>query len=117
MIPGAAAQVSGQAFNNLLPTGSGIIFEQAVSGHDHARSAEAALDGRQVDKGLLDGVEFSFFGQSFDGQDRPSPDLAHGNQTGIYGPPVQKDRTGPAFSYPAAFLDPEQAEVFPQHGQ
>jgi hypothetical protein len=64
-----AAQVAVHMFDNLTPRRLRSIQQQAVSIHNHSRSAVPALKGIVLDEGLLQGVKLTVFGQTFNGGD------------------------------------------------
>src|SRR3990172_6167843 len=69
VIAGAAAEVAGQTVADLRLPGVGIIAEQAVGRHDHARRAVAALQAVLVPEGGLQGVELLALLQGLDRHD------------------------------------------------
>src|ERR1051326_1539812 len=69
LIAGAAADIAFDAVADLVVSRIGIALDDLFGGHDHARSAEAALGGVLVPEGILHGIEAAVFGESFDGED------------------------------------------------
>ena len=115
LIPCAAAQMPGYELAKLLPRVLSSAVYKFHSGQNQTRRAEAALDGRFVDEGLLNFVELSRRTlESFDGQDVLAF-CPHGQiEAGIHGCPINQDRTGPALTDPAASLDGGQVQPVSQ---
>jgi hypothetical protein len=65
LVASTAADVALQPFANLGLAGVGVIFEQLVGSHNHARGAEAALQAMFLPEAFLNGMQFAFRGQSF----------------------------------------------------
>ena len=65
-VTGAAAEIPGEAFLNLVQGWLWILIEQVVSGEDHAGSADAALRAAAFEEALLNGVELLVRGDAFD---------------------------------------------------
>ena len=82
-VASAAAEVSGEAFLNLLHGGVRVLVEEMVGGEDHAWSTDAALGSAFFEKTLLDGVEFFFVGHTFDGDDLCAFGLQDGDEAGV----------------------------------
>ncbi len=55
-VAGAAAEISGEAFFNLLKRRIGVLLEEGHRGEDHAGGADAALGSPMVEECLLDGI-------------------------------------------------------------
>src|SRR5713101_839231 len=66
LITCAAAAVAFETLANLCFGRVGVVLEQLVRGHNHAWGAEAALQAMLLPEPLLDRVQASFGGQSFD---------------------------------------------------
>src|SRR6266567_3569398 len=66
LIACAAADVAFETLANLCFGRIGIVLEQLVRGHNHARGAEATLQAMLFPESLLDRVQAAFRGQSFD---------------------------------------------------
>jgi len=66
----AAAEVARKGLTDLEFAGGGIGSQERHSRHDHAVQAVAALRGLRLDKGLLNRMGSTVFGQSFQGCDR-----------------------------------------------
>ena len=111
LIPCTAAEMPGYELAKLLPCVPSSAVYKFHSGQNQARRTEAALDGCFIDEGLLNFVELSRRTlESFDGQDVLAL-CPHGQvEAGIHGSPINQDRTGPAFTDPAASLDGGQVQ-------
>ena len=91
---------------------------EAGRGHDHARGAEAALEGLRLDKRLLHGVEAALFGrQPFDRGDLPVGNPKRGHQAAVHRGPVEPHRAGPAIALVAPLLDAEPAQPAQERAQ
>ena len=76
LVAGAAAKIAVQTFANFVVCGVRVTFQNLPGNHDHARRAEAALQGVFVPESFLHGVQdllairaVSGGGQAFNGQD------------------------------------------------
>jgi hypothetical protein len=69
IIGAAPAKILIHAFDDLRPTEFGISEKQAIGFQDHARRAEATLDGPMLNERFLQRMEFSVIYQSFNGDD------------------------------------------------
>src|SRR5260370_17990273 len=74
LIPSAPAQVTGQPLPHVGLGGPGVLREQGVSRHHHARDAETALDRAFGQEGVLEHAEPSAILQTLDGD---HPGLVH----------------------------------------
>ena len=115
LIPCAAAEMPGYELAKLFPCVLSSAVYKFHSGQNQAWRTETALDGRFIDEGLLNFVELSRRAlESFDGQDVLAF-CPHGQiEAGIHGCPINQDRTGPAFTDPAASLDRSQIQPVSQ---
>src|SRR5437588_11240743 len=66
LVTGAAANVALKGLANLGFARVGIVLEQLVGGHNHARGAETALEAMFLPEALLNGMQATFSGQSLD---------------------------------------------------
>jgi hypothetical protein len=114
-IAGAAADVAREAFADLSVRRIRVSVEEFQRGHDHARSADAALGGSVSDEGLLDVVESGSFGDAFDGLNAGALDLQDRDETTVHEPSVEHDGTGAALPFPAAFLGSGEAQVLAEN--
>jgi hypothetical protein len=88
-----------------------LFFAERGPGHDHARSAEAALEGLRIQKGLLHRVQRTVLRQSFD-RGYFAPGGAEGrHQTRVNRSAVEPHGAGAAITGVAALLDTEHAPV------
>src|SRR5712691_941357 len=69
LVAGAAADIAFETCTNLFFSRVGIVFEQVIRGHNHARRAEAALQPVLLPEAFLDRMETSLRGQPLDGGD------------------------------------------------
>src|SRR5271156_1937276 len=65
LVPGTAAQISGNPPTNLLLTGVRVLAQQGIGRHQHARRAEAALETMLFLESLLQRMELTILHQSF----------------------------------------------------
>ena len=96
--------------------GFGILGQKGFGAHDHARSAEAALDGSRLTEGFCEYVLFPL-GESLYGKDIGILDFRDQKGTGSHGLSVDYDRTGPACALRAPVLDRCQVQVIPKETQ
>ena len=64
LVAGAAAQVAGQRPADVLLGGVGVLVEQGLGGHHHARGAEPALQAVLLPEALLQRVQLAGAGQA-----------------------------------------------------
>jgi hypothetical protein len=111
-VAGAAAEVAVEAFLNLYQCGLRMFVEEMVGGEDHAGSADAALGSALLEEALLDGVEFFFVGEAFDGGDFGAFGLEYRDEAGVDEFAVHQDGAGAALAFAAAFLGSGEVKVF-----
>lgn len=70
VVPGATAQVALDAVADLVLTRVVVVLEERNGAHDHARSAEAALESVTLPESDLYGVEFVPIRYTFDRPNR-----------------------------------------------
>ena len=114
LVAGAAADVTAEAFADLVAAGVRIGAQRRGGGHDHAGYAIAALAGAGLDEGALEDGRQRTLGQAFDGLDRGAVDLGGGHQAGLDQTAVDEHRTGAAFARAAAFLGAGQVQLVAQ---
>jgi hypothetical protein len=68
-VAGAPAQVAGDRVTNLIVAGSGVFFQERVSGHQHSGSAEAALQPMLLKEAVLEWIQFAVLFETFDSSD------------------------------------------------
>ena len=112
----AAAKIARQALDDIVARRFGIVPQQGLGAHDHARDAEPALGGAGFQKCFLQRMQRSAVaGQPFDGHNL----LAFGPM-GIElaahdGLIAEKDEAAAALAVVARLLGPGQVEVVAQH--
>ena len=73
----------------------GILIQQRLGCQNHSRSAKAALQGKLVNKGLLDRVECAIRpGQPFNRQDTAIADFISKEGAGAHRKGIDQDRAG-----------------------
>jgi hypothetical protein len=111
-IAGAAAEVAGETFADLVYRRVRRPVEEVLGGEDHAGGADAALRPAFFEEALLDGSEAAVgICEAFDGEDVGSVGLQGGNQAGVDELAVKEDGAGAALAFAAAFLDAGEAEI------
>src|SRR6185436_11895786 len=75
LISRASAHVAFEPMANLFVGWFGIVFEQLVRRHNHAWRAEAALQTVLVPERLLQGMQLTVLGETFDGRNRAAVGL------------------------------------------
>ena len=114
-VAGTTAKIAHECPANLLFAGSRVFVKKPLGREDHPRRTKAALDGALFQKGLLYGVQCVPIREPFNREDILALDSHRQDEAGIHGPPVDEDRTGPAFSPTAPFLDSCQIKSVTQH--
>ena len=91
-------------------------FQNLHGGHDEARRAEAALNGRFLDKGLLNVGQFAVgAGETFQGADVLALGPDGQIDAGVEGFPVDDHVAGAALAHLTALFDRVQGEVVAEH--
>lgn len=112
----AAADIALQRLNDLLIAGFGVCLQEADTAHDHSRSAVGALEGVEIQEGLLHGVKLTVFFEAFDGGDRLHY-FAEQNLAGTPRRPADQDRARAALPFTAAVFCAGEAEFVAQNGE
>jgi hypothetical protein len=110
-VAGAATEVSGESFFDLLHGGVRVLGEEMVGGEDHAGSADAALGSALFEETLLDWVESFFVSDAFDGGDLGAFGLEDWDEAGVDEFAVHQDGAGAALAFAAAFFRAGEVEV------
>ena len=97
--------------------GIGIFFQERLRLHDESRSTDPTLQGRIIQERILERVERSVAGHSFNRLDLGPLDFHGQNQAAHDGPAVQMDRAGAAVAVGAAFLRTRHIEIVAQSFQ
>ena len=113
----AAAKVVFHAVDDLLPGKSRVPEQHRVGVHDHARCAEAALDGAGFGKSGLQWMEFFSLRQAFDGGHFLAAHFADGQQAGTNRIFSYDNGAGAAQASAAAVFRPGKPQVRAQHPQ
>jgi hypothetical protein len=91
-----------------------VGIQQRLCRKDHARSAEAALNGTRLVKGTLYRVQFPSVGEAFDSCNLMSVRIRCKRQTGKNRLTVKQHRAGAAVAKIASLFGPGQTESLPQ---
>src|SRR5712691_989908 len=110
LVAGAAAQVAGKRPAHVFLGGVGILREQRLGGHHHARRAEPALQPVLLLEALLQRVQLAGGGQALDGTDLVPVDLDGQHGAGLHRPAVDQDRARAAVRRVAAHVRAGQGE-------
>jgi hypothetical protein len=97
-VAGAAAEVSGEAFFDLVEGGVGVFVEEMMRGEDHAGGADAALRAAFFQEALLDRVKVAVGEDAFDGGDMRVVGLQGGDKAGVDEFSVDEDGAGSALA-------------------
>src|SRR6266436_7372585 len=92
----------------------GMLSQQVLRSHQHARRAIAALQRVAIAKGGLQVGDFAAIGQAFDGLDRPAVGLHREHQAGSDDFIVYPHRAGAAHAMLATDMRSRQMQMFPQ---
>src|SRR3989440_2617338 len=110
LVAGAAAQVAGQRPADVLLGGVGVLLEQRLGRHHHARRAEPALQPVLLPEAFLQRVQLAGGGQALDGADLVPVGLDSQHRAGLDRAPVDQHGAGAAVGGVAAHVGPGQAE-------
>src|SRR5690606_24344550 len=113
-VAGAPAQVALQALADLGLARVGVVAEQVDGGHQHARSAVAALQGVPAVERPLQRVPPPVAGQALDGADLAAVGLGGQDRAALHGQPVHEDGARTAAAGVAADLGVGLADVPPR---
>src|SRR6202790_325270 len=97
-IAGAAAEVAGEGFADLVAGGICVLFGQGFWGDQDCGGAVAALGCAQVGEGVLQRMEVAVFAEAFHGEDALVVAFECEEQAGEDGLAVKKDGAGAAFA-------------------
>ena len=112
-IAGAAADVIAQGVGDLLPGRAGVLVQQGLGAHDHARDAETALHGPCLAKGI--GVRVLFkVRKAFHRQDGFALHAVGLLDAAFDGLAVDEDGAGAASAFAATVLHRGQVQGVPQ---
>ena len=114
LIAGAAAKIPAHSLTDFLPCRLCVAPDEVRCREDHARRAEAALDGSILDKGFLQGMEFLPGRDAFDGGDTTAFELGCQHQARECALAVDKDGACAAFPCAASFLRPCKVQILPE---
>src|SRR5579875_83787 len=94
LIAGAAADIALESLADFFFCGIGVILEQLIRGHNHARCAEATLQTVLLPETFLDGVQASLGCQSLDGRYLAAIRLHSQGRTGFNGFAIEQNGAG-----------------------
>ena len=114
VIARAAAQIAFQLVANGFFARIWIALSQVDRTHDHARRAEAALQGMMFAEGFLHRVQFAVLGEAFDGDYLGTLRLRSEDGTGFYALAVDMDDAGAALAGIAANMGAGELKAFTQ---
>ena len=112
---GAAAEIAGKAFSDLRHGRVRIDGEQLSSRHQHAGRTDAALSAAALEERLLQRVQFSIDGETFNGLDARAFGLQHGHKTAIYEFAIHAHGAGATLAFAASLLGASEVQIFAQH--
>ena len=110
LVAGAAAQIARQAFADLVVGRERIFLDQIGRGHQHARRAEAALQGVMLVERLLQRVQLPMRAEALDRLDAAAVGLHREHQAGAHAVAVDQHRAGAAHAVLAADMGAGQPE-------
>jgi len=94
-----------------------LLGSERGRGHDHARGAEAALEGVRVKERLLHGMDRAVRREALDGRDPAAGRTISRHQAGMERHAVEPDRAGAAIAGVTAFLHPEGTALAQERAQ
>jgi hypothetical protein len=112
LIAGAAAEVSLDAVPNLVFAWIRVVVEQLLDRHDHARSAEPALQPVLVPKRFLDGVHVAIARHPFDRRDLQAVRLHREDRARLHRAPFEHHRASAAHRRLASDMRSRQLKIF-----
>src|SRR6516162_8131703 len=110
LVAGAAAQVAGQRPAHVFLGGVGVLVEQRLGGHHHARGAEPALQAVLLLEALLQRVQLAGGGQALDGADLVPVGLDGQHGARLHRAPVDQHGARAAVGGVASHVGAGQAE-------
>ena len=110
-----AAEVTVHALDDLGTRGMRSVQQQAVSVHDHAGGAVAALQGIVVDEGLLQRMQLAVRGQALDRGDVLARHVLCFERAGAYGLLLDDDGARAAQTLTTSILGAGQSQVVAEH--
>src|SRR5215472_2255547 len=110
LVAGAAAQVAGQRPAHVFLGGVGVLVEQRLGGHHHARGAEPALQAVLLLEALLQWVQLAGGGQALDGADLVPVGLDGQHGARLHRAPVDQHGARAAVGGVASHVGAGQAE-------
>ena len=113
LVAGATADVALDGLGDHGARGVGLAAAQGRSAHDHARDAEAALNGAGDAEGIDERL-LLLLGEALDGHDVVALGELGGEDAGLDGLVVNNDGAGAAGALGAAVLDARELEVVTQ---
>src|SRR5262245_34813728 len=113
-VTGAATQVAREGVTDVRHRWVRILIQQPLGRHNHAGTAEAALERPFLLVGFLDGMEAIHSRKAFDGQHVAAVRLPCQHQARVHELAVDNDRAGAAIADVASELGARQIETFPQ---
>src|SRR6266568_4525918 len=116
-IPGAAAQVAGDCFPDLVPRGVRILVQQSLRSYQNGWCAIAALRCTKIGESILQRVKISVFAEALDSQDLFSATLEREHQARKNGFAIQKDGASATFSELTAVFCARVTEILAQYLQ
>lgn len=112
-VTGAPAQIALQRGGQIRPS---FAIERR-GGHDHARSAKAALESLRPEKRLLHGMQIAIAREALNGRHVAVRRAESRNQAAMHRLPVEPDSASAAIAAVATFLDAEPAKVADKSSQ
>ncbi len=111
-VAGAAAEIAGESFADLIACGMRILVEQGFCGDKDGGRAVTALRGAEIGEGLLQGMQLAVGAEAFYGQDFFSLAFEGEEQAGENWFAIEEDGAGAALSEFAAVFGAGVVEVF-----
>jgi len=115
LISRAPAKITSQPLANLLARGMWIVLQEVYRGHDHARSADAALCAPTFSESLLNGMQAGTSRDSLYGTYRSPRGMQSRYQAAINQEAIHDHRTRSALAFAASFFGARQLQVVSQH--
>ena len=110
LVAGAAAQIAGKTFADVVVRGERIFSQQIGRRHQHARRAESALQGMMLVKRFLQRIHLPDAAEAFDRLDAAAVGLHREHQAGARAVAVDQHGAGAADAMLAADMGAGQAQ-------
>ncbi len=114
-VAGAAAEIAGKSFADLIASGVRILVEQGFCSDEDGGSAVTTLRGAEIGEGFLQRMERAVGAEAFHGQYLFSVAFEGEEQAGEHGLAIQQDGASAALAQFAAVFGAGVIEIFAEN--